>query len=43
MSPRAETLLEVLRIIEEYSEKKLFLYDVQARIKFELGKELKGE
>ena len=43
MNPRAETLLEVLRIVEDYSAQKLFLCDVEARIKFELGKELKGE
>ena len=40
MNQRAETLLEVIRIIEDYTEKKLMLCDVEARIKYELGKEL---
>jgi hypothetical protein len=40
MTPRAEQLLEIIRIIEEYSAKKLFLCDVEARFKYELAKEL---
>ena len=40
MSERAEVLLEVLRIIEEYGKEKLFLCDVESRIKYELAKTL---
>lgn len=40
MTTKAEVLLEVVRIIEEYTTKKMLLCDVAARIQYELALEL---
>ena len=43
MNDRAKVLLEVLGIIEEYTGKKLTLFDVERRIEYELSKALTPE
>ena len=40
MTERAEVLLEVIRIFEEYQTKKLLVSDIEARVRFELAKAL---